>query len=30
MKQFDFREAHSDTMMGQYMNTLNVKALYWQ
>ena len=30
IKQIDFRQAHSQTMMEQYLSSLPVKALYWQ
>jgi len=29
IKQVDFRQAHSSQMMQAYINTLEVKALYW-
>ena len=29
IKQVDFRLVHSNSMMEQYLSSLNVKALYW-
>ena len=30
IRQVDFRQAHSQTVMDAYCRTLNLKALYWQ
>ena len=29
IKQVDFRLAHSNSMMEQYLASLNIRALYW-
>lgn len=30
IKQIDFRQSHSESMMEKYLTSLTVKALYWQ
>ena len=30
IKQVDFRQSHSESMMEKYLSSLTVKALYWQ